>query len=212
MAELFQFSVTSFVALFFVVDPFAAVPLLLSMTRGDSRERRALTARRAAITVGVVLLGFAAVGSLIFRIFGIDMASFRVAGGILLFLMALDMMQASTSRTRTSEEEVKEGVDMAEMGTVPLGVPMLAGPGAMSTVTVLVQSAKGSHTKLAVVACAVLLTSVLTYFVLRAAEPLGRLLKTTGLSILSRVMGLILAAVAVQIVITGIHEAFPNLK
>src|SRR5690606_5957785 len=141
-----------------------------------------------------------------------DLASFRVAGGILLFLMALDMMRASTSRTRTSKVEVREGVDMAEVGTVPLGVPMLAGPGAMSTVTVLVQSAQGSHGKLALVACAVLLTSVLTYFVLRGAEPLGRLLKTTGLSILSRVMGLILGAVAVQIIVTGIHEAFPGLK
>lgn len=212
MAELLGFSATTFIALFFVVDPFAAVPLLLVMTRGDTEAQRRATARKAALTVGIVLFGFGAAGSVVFRLFGIDMASFRVAGGILLFLMALDMMRAHTSPTRTSDEEVQEGTDRSEVGTVPIGVPMLAGPGSMSTVTVLVQGAKGSGLKLAIVGLCVVVTALLSYFVLRGAEPLGRVLKKTGLHILSRVMGLILAAVAVQIVLTGIHEAFPGLK
>lgn len=212
MLELLQFFATSFVALFFVVDPFAAIPLLLSMTEGDSEGHRRATARKAAVTVAVVLLGFALAGGFVFRLFGIEMASFRIAGGILLFVMALDMMRARRSRTRTSDEEVAEGTDSSEVGTVPLGIPMMAGPGAMSTVTVLVESTKHSMPKLAMLALAVALTGLLSYIVLRGAEPLGRILKTTGLNILTRVMGLILAAVAVQIIVTGVHESFPGLR
>jgi multiple antibiotic resistance protein len=211
LSELVPFATTSFVALFFVVDPFAIIPVVLSMTQGYSPEQTRRTARRAATTVGLVLGGFAIGGGLLFRAFGIDVATFRVAGGILLFLMALDMLRAHRSETRTSDAEVREGADKSEVGAVPLGVPMLAGPGAMSTVTVLVQAAGTSYLKIAVVLLCVTVTAFLSYWILRAAAPIGSLLKTTGLNVLTRLMGLILAAVAVQFVATGVRELFPAL-
>jgi multiple antibiotic resistance protein len=211
LTDVFQFGATSFVALFFVVDPFAIVPVTLAMTHGYTPEQRRRTARRAAITVGLVLGGFAFAGGLLFRAFGIDMATFRIAGGILLFLMALDMLRAHRSATRTSEEEVREGTDKTEVGAVPLGMPMLAGPGAMSTVAVLVQGARGSWMKLVAVGLCVVATALLCYVVLAGAERLRALLKTTGLNVLNRIMGLILAAVAVQFVATGVKELFPAL-
>lgn len=211
MSDLAQFAATSFVALFFVVDPVAMVPAVLAMTEGYSVEHRRRTAKKAAFTVAVVLGGFAAGGKLLFRAFGIDIATFRVAGGLLLFLMALDMLRAHRSATRTTEEEVREGADRSDLGAVPLGVPMLAGPGAMSTVTVLVHSAGGSPLKLSIVGACVGLTALLCYVILAAAEPIGALLKTTGINVLNRLMGLILAAVAVQFVATGLRELFPAL-
>lgn len=209
--DWFIFALTTFCAVFFVVDPFTAVPLFLTMTSGDDPRRKRATARKAALTVAVVLLVFAVAGGLIFQLFGISIGAFRVAGGLLLFLMAVDMLQAHRSHTRTSDVEVAEGTDMAETGIVPLGLPMLAGPGAIATVTVLMSSARGSAGKAAIVLACVIITSLITYAVLCGAARLARTLRTTGLHVLNRIMGLILAAVAVQFVATGLRELFPQL-
>lgn len=211
LSQLIEFAVTAFSAVFFTVDPFAAVPLYLSMTAGDSPAQRRRTALKAALTVAVVLLVFALAGSVIFRLFGISIGAFRVAGGLLLFLMALDMMRAHRSDTRTSDAEVAEGADKSEAGIVPLGLPMLAGPGAIATVTVLVSASRDSTGKVAIVVICIVVTSLITFAVLRAATQVERTLKTTGLNVLNRVMGLILAAVAVQFVATGVRELFPQL-
>lgn len=206
-----QFALTSLAALFFVVDPFAAVPLLLSMTEGDSRAQRARTARKAALALGIVLTVFGAIGSYVLRLFGVGVPAFRIAGGALLFIMALEMLKAQVSATRTSDEEVAEGLEKPEIGTVPLGVPILGGPGAMSTITVLVHTAQ-TPLRIGLVFGCVLVTALSTYWILLAAEPVRRLLGTTGLHVLTRVMGLILAAVAVQFIVTGLTEAFPLLS
>ena len=119
MGDLIGFTVTTFCAVFFVVDPFVAVPLYLSMTSGDSPAQRRSTALKAALTVAGVLLTFAVAGGAIFRLFGISIGAFRVAGGLLLFLMAVDMMRAQRSGTRTSEAELSEGAVQSESGIVP---------------------------------------------------------------------------------------------
>jgi multiple antibiotic resistance protein len=211
LSELAAFSITAFSAVFLVVDPFAAVPMYLAMTSRDPPSQRRATARKAAFTVLGVLLAFALVGGLIFRLFGISMGAFRVAGGLLLFLMAVDMLRAHRSETRTSDAELAEGADKSEVGIVPLGLPMLAGPGSIATVTVLMSGVKDSVAKGAVVIACIAVTSFATYVVLASATRLERALKTTGLNVLNRVMGLILAAVAVQFVATGIRELFPQL-
>jgi multiple antibiotic resistance protein len=212
LSDLLGFSLTAFSAVFFVVDPFAAVPMYLTMTSGDGPAQRRATARKAAITVAAVLILFAAAGGLIFRLFGISIGAFRIAGGLLLFLMSVEMMRAQGYYTRTSDAEVAEGTDKTEAGIVPLGLPMLAGPGAIATVTVLMSNSRDSTMKMGIVVVCVLLTAVITYIVLLGALSLQRVLKTTGLNVLTRVMGLILAAVAVQFVATGIHELFPQLS
>ncbi len=211
MDDAIGFSVTAFSAVFFVVDPFAAVPLYLTMTAGDSAAQRKSTARKASMTVAVVLLAFAAAGGVIFRLFGISIGAFRVAGGLLLFLMAVDMMRAHRSATRAVDAEVAEGADKSEAGIVPLGLPMLAGPGAIATVTVLMSSAGDSVTRASIVVISVVVTALITYVVLLGSTRLQRALGNTGLNVLNRLMGLILAAVAVQFVATGIRELFPQL-
>lgn len=211
MGELAGFAITAFSAVFFVVDPFAAIPLFLAVTAGSTAKQRRATALKAAVMVAAMLLLFAVAGGVIFRIFGISLGAFRVAGGLLLFLMAVDMMRAQPSETRSSAAEVAEGQEKSEPGFVPLGMPMLAGPGAIATVSVLMSSARASAVKTAIVLLCVVITALATFLVLRSAAPLERLLKKTGMNVLNRVMGLILAAVAVQFVASGVTELFPGL-
>jgi len=209
MPELATFALVTFSAVFFVVDPFAVIPLFLSITRGDSPAKRGATALKASIVSVVTLTVFAATGEFIFRLFGITVGSFKIAGGLLLFLVALDMMRAQPSRVRSSPEEQVEGSAKDDVAVVPLAIPMLAGPGAIATVTVLMSQARGSFSHIAIVIAVVVVTGVLTFLILRASTRLERLLKQTGLNIVSRVMGLILAAVAVQFVVNGIHDVLP---
>jgi multiple antibiotic resistance protein len=211
MLDFLAFALVNFAAIFFVVDPFAVIPLFLSITRGDDTRKKRRTALKAAIVTTVTLLAFAASGSLIFRLFGITLGAFRIAGGILLFLLALDMVRAQNSRVRVSPEEESEGVEREEVAIIPLGIPMLAGPGSIAIVIVLMSHARGSLPHMGIVVGCILLTGVLTYLILRAAVLLEHTLRQTGLNILNRVMGLLLAAVAVQFVVNGVAEVLPQI-
>jgi multiple antibiotic resistance protein len=141
-------------------------------------------------------------------VLGISLGAFRIAGGLLLFLLALDMLRAERSRQRTSPEEVAEGVERPDVSIFPLAIPMLAGPGATSTVMVLVSEALALWQK-AVVVLAIAGTALLSYFILRGASVVERRLGQTGMNVLQRVMGLILAATAVQFVVDGIAAVLP---
>jgi len=121
--------------MFLVVDAPAAVPLFLSMSAGDSAELQRRTASRAAIAAALVLASFGALGGAIFRLLGVSLGAFRIAGGVLLFLLAVDMLRAKRSRQRTSPEEEAEGVDRPDISIFPLAIPMLSGPGAISVLT-----------------------------------------------------------------------------
>lgn len=211
MPELATFTMVTFSAVFFVVDPFAVIPLFLAITKGDSLEKRRKTALKASIVTVVTLLAFAATGEFIFRLFGITVGAFKIAGGLLLFLVALDMMRAQPSRVRSSPEEEKEGVQSEDVAIVPLAIPMLAGPGAIATVTVLMSQAARSPSHIAVLVSIICLTGLLTFLILRGSTALERMLKQTGLNIVNRVMGLILAAVSVQFVVNGIHDVLPMI-
>jgi multiple antibiotic resistance protein len=211
MRELLSFALVTFSAIFFVVDPLAVIPLFLSITQGDTVQKKHATAAKAALVTTVTLLAFAVAGNFIFRLFGITSGAFKIAGGILLFLMALDMLRAQRSRVRTSPEEELEGASKEEVAVIPLGIPMLAGPGSIATVTVMMNQAWNSAVRMAIVIGCILLTGLLTFILLRGALVLERTLKQTGLNILTRIMGLILAAVAVQFVVSGITDVFPHL-
>jgi len=206
-----SFALLTFSAIFFVVDPFAAVPLFLAITTGDSAEKRRRTAFKAAAVCTITLLVFAATGGFLFRLFGITIAAFKVAGGVLLFLLALDMMRAQRSRVRSSPEEEREGAEKEDVAVIPLGIPMLAGPGAIASVTVTMSEASASARHVGIVALSIVLTGAITFLMLRGALALERTLKRTGLNILNRVMGLLLAAIAAQFVLTGLRDALPGL-
>jgi multiple antibiotic resistance protein len=210
-AEILSFTLSTITTLFVVVDPFAAVPLFLTMTPSDSPGHKRRIALRASVATGVLLGAFAAVGSLLFKVLGISLGAFRIAGGILLFLLAVDMLRAQRSRQRTSPEEEAEGLDRDDPSIFPLAIPMLAGPGATSTVMVLVSRATRPW-QYAVVFAAIALTAIASYWTLRAALPVEKRLGATGMNVLQRVMGLILAATAVQFVVEGIATVFPGTR
>jgi multiple antibiotic resistance protein len=209
--ELLVFALISFSAIFFVVDPFAVIPLFLTITEGDPPEKRRATAFKAAVVTTLTLLAFAFAGGLIFRLFGITIGAFKIAGGILLFTMSLDMLRAQRSRVRTSPEEELEGVERDDVAVIPLGIPMLAGPGSIAMVTVLMGEAGRDAARAAIVVGCIALTGFLTLLLLRASALIERTLKRTGMNILNRLMGLILAAVAVQFVVNGVADVLPQL-
>lgn len=208
LAEALAFSLSTLTTLFFVVDPPAAAPIFLSMTANDSAEHKRRTALRASIATFITLALFAAVGGVIFRLLGISLGAFRIAGGLLLFLLAVDMLRAERSRQRTSPEEEAEGTDKPDVSLFPLAIPMLAGPGAISTVMVLVSRVEHVW-HYGVIFIAIALTAIGVYYVLRGALIIERRLGHTGLNVLQRVMGLILAAVAVQFVVEGVQAVLP---
>src|SRR5580704_2607018 len=207
---MLPFVFSTVTTLLLVVDAPAAVPLFMSMTRSDSVEYRRRTAFRAALAAGIVLAAFGALGGIIFRVLGISLGAFRIAGGVLLFLLAVDMLRAQPSRQRTSPEEEAEGVDRPDVSIFPLAIPMLAGPGATSTVMVLVTRAERVW-QYVVVFGAIALTAFVSYLLLRGALRVERRLGHTGLNVLQRVMGLILAATAVQFVVDGFSTVLPEI-
>ena len=210
LGQILSFSFSTVTTLLLVVDALAAVPLFLSMTEADPTEHQQRTAFRAALAAGIVLTSFAAIGGLIFRVLGISLGAFRIAGGVLLFLLAIDMLRAQRSRQRTSPEEEAEGVDRPDVSIFPLAIPMLAGPGAISTVMVLVSRAERGWQYI-VVFGAIVLTALVSYGLLRGAVRVERRLGRTGMNVLQRVMGLILAATAVQFVVEGVSNVLPTI-
>lgn len=197
-----------FTSILFIVDPFAVVPTFLAMTPRDSPAQRRVLARRGAWTCAITLIVFGLGGSIIFKLFGITIGAFKIAGGVLIGLNALDMVQARRSKQRETAVEKQEGIEKEDIGIMPLGVPMLAGPGAISTVTVLALGAR-TPTAIAAVYGSILLTAVLTYFVLAGASLVERRLGQTGMRVLTRLMGLVLCAIAIQFIIDGIKLSFP---
>ena len=201
--------VLSFGTIFSIVDPFAAVPVFLALTNGQSKTERSGTALRASLTTFVVLSAFGLAGSIIFDFFSITLPAFKIAGGILLFNVGLDMMRAQPSKTRTTAEERHEAESKDDVGIIPLGLPLLSGPGAIATVMVLSGKMHTMPGRLALEA-AVFIVAIITFGVLRSATLLARVLGQTGMNVIGRIMGLILAALAMQFVLDGAREAFPR--
>ena len=196
--------VTKFAAVFFVVDPFGVVPTFLAITARDPGKARQMALRACLVGCGLLLF-FALFGGLIFKVFAVTLSAFRVAGGILLLITSLDMLRGPTSQTKTSSEEELEGAQKEDVAVVPLAMPLLAGPGAIATVMVLMSRGTGILTAIPVI-ISIALTFVASYYLLRAAGLVQRLLGQTGVSILQRLMGLILAAIAVQFIAEGGHD------
>ena len=202
---MLDFATTAFVSILFLVDPPGTVPAFMALTGGYSPERRRKTALVASLTATLTLMAFAAVGNLVFRVLGLTLPAFQIAGGLILFLVALDMIRAQRS-TQEDPEEMKEGTQAADVAIAPLAIPMLAGPAALSTVTVLMAQAKDTA-EAALVYLAIALTGLICYVTLRLAEPIQKRLGTTGIHILGRVLGLVLAGIGVQFVLNGLKAA-----
>jgi multiple antibiotic resistance protein len=204
------YAVLCFGSIFAIVDPFAAVPIYLALTADRSPAEVASVARRASFTCMLVLLVFSAGGSAIMTFFSITLPAFKIAGGVILFAVGFEMLRARPSRTRSTEEEQVEAQTKEDVALVPLGLPLLAGPGAIATVMVLSTKAGDLAHRASVIMC-VVVVSFITFLVLRSASFVARALGQTGINLIGRVMGLMLAATAAQFVIDGAREAFPKL-
>jgi multiple antibiotic resistance protein len=199
-----------FTALLVILDPFAAIPIFLSLTREYSAAERHHAATVAAIAVAIVLTLSALFGETMLTVLGTSLASFRVGGGIVLLLMALAMLRAQPDQMRTTTDEKIEAAGREHIAIVPIAIPLLAGPGSISTVIIQMHRPGAEYHALWVIAI-ILLLSLLLWLVLRLATPIGRALGPLGLNILNRLFGLILTAIAVEIMANGLRGLFPAL-
>jgi multiple antibiotic resistance protein len=201
---IIQYALVALTSLFFLVDPIATVPVFLVMTSGDDQSHRKRMARRAALSCLVMLSAFALAGRFIFQLFGLTLPAFEIAGGLILLLIGLDMVQARRSRTKETPGEVEESTTREDVGIVPLGVPMLAGPGAISTVMVLIGRAS-AWWQVALVFGSIVVNAVVCYLVLAAADRVGRRMSQTTIQVLTRIMGMLLTAIAIQFMLNGLR-------
>jgi len=162
-------------------------------------------ARRAAWTCFAVLCGFAMAGTLIFKLFGITLPAFKIAGGLILLLIGMEMVQARRSQTKETPTETEEGIEKEDVGIIPLGVPMMAGPGSISTVMVLMGGAPAWWYAIPILV-AIAITAVASYLTLAAADRVRVYLGETGIRILTRMMGLLLTAIAIQFMLNGLTD------
>ena len=200
-----RFSLLALSSIFFLVDPFAALPTFLAITEGADPARRKRIARKGALTALIVLAGFAFAGEELFRLFGITLPAFELAGGIVLLLIGLDMLEAKRSPTQETVSDTEAAAQKEDAGIVPLGVPMLAGPGAITTVMVLVGQAQ-THWQMAAILISIALTALICYLVLGHSNLVVRVLGDTGIRILVPVMGLLLVALAAQYFVNGLAD------
>lgn len=202
------------IGLFAILTPFAAIPIFLNLTIGLSPRDRRRTLDAAAATVFAVLVAAALGGDLVLRLLGTSLDSFRVGGGIVLLLMALSMLSARVSGVQQTAEEADEAGQRHAIGVVPLGLPLLAGPGSISAVVIEMQrGATGLDFWLhgaAVLACIAVVCAAV-WLTLALAEPIGRRLGRTGLNILNRLFGLLLAAIAIETLAAGLRALLPGL-
>ena len=201
--SLLEYVLLATSSLFVIVDPIATVPAFLAMTPNDSPEHRVKTARLACWVTAAVLLLFALTGKLIFRFLGITLPAFQLAASMILLLIALDMLRAQRSRVQETAEETTAGAAKEDIAVTPLAIPMLAGPGAISTVIVLHGQARGLAQQIALCGC-ILVVSLVSYLVLRLSARGMQWLSPIALRITTRVMGLLLAAIAFQFALNAI--------
>lgn len=207
MTSVFPFFVTAFVSLFAIVDAIGNTPMFLSITPRNTHAERMAMAKKAAVAVFIILTLFALLGNHLFQFFGITLDAFRIAGGLILLKIAMDMLEAKSLRTRHTPEEDQEGMAKEDVAIIPLAMPMLSGPGAISTVIVLTTQATSAGMMGALTA-AIGANAVLVYLILRSSARIVAVFKEIGMRILTRTLGIILASIATQFILTGIQHYF----
>lgn len=200
--DLAAFALLCLTSLLAIVNPLSATPMYLALTDGYTDEHRRRTIRSAVLTAFTVLTVFALLGGTIFQVFGITIHAFRIAGGIIFFGIGMDMLQAKRSRGKTTEEEELEGMVKEEVGVTPLGIPMITGPGAITTVMVLMTQAR-EPIYVGAVFAAIMVVLGITFIVLSAAPRVLRFFGQTGLNVMTRIMGLLVTVIAVQYIVDG---------
>lgn len=210
MDELTGFLAIAYTSLLAIINPLGAVPLYLALTATYTKPQRRRTLVRALVTALLVLLAFATLGSAILSFFGITTYAFKIAGGIIFFGIGWDMLQARRSRVKTTEEEELEGTAKEDVGIIPLGLPTLAGPGAITTIVALMGQATDVP-QMSMVYIALVLVLLTSWAILGAAPAVLRWSGQTGLNVMTRIMGLLVTVIGVQFVLDGLSTAIAEL-
>jgi multiple antibiotic resistance protein len=200
------FIATAFATAFTIIDPVGMIPLTISVTATASHEQRRAIVDRAVLVASAVIFAMAVAGRLILDSLGITLPAFTIAGGILLFLIAIDMLFARKTGAKQTQEEEREGAESGNPAVFPLAIPMIAGPGTIATVLVLVSIARGNHAQEALVFAAYASAMIVTWICMRASAQLLRVIGNTGITVITRLFGILLSALAIQFVINGLAE------
>ena len=204
---MLDYVATVFVTLLVVIDPVAVLPIYLALTQFQTKERRRQTATRAVIVATSIMMVLAVTGDALLRLLGIGLPAFRIAGGLLLFLLSIDMVLARQSGLRSATEaETHEAEESYDVAVFPLGIPLIAGPGAMTSVILLMAQTNGDLAMQAIVIATMLGVLALSLATFVFAAPLMDRLGVTGINVIGRVFGIVLAALAVQYVIDGVGD------
>ncbi len=196
-------------SMFVIIDPLATVPAFLAMTPTDTPAQRIRMARLACLVAGGVLVVFAVAGRYIFKFLGITMPAFQIAASVVLLLVALDMLRAQRSRVHETSEETAAGVEKTDIAVAPLAIPMLAGPGAISTAILLHNQAAGLVQRVALYGC-ICLVCLACYIIFRVSARGAQWLSPIAMNITARIMGLLLAAVAIQFMLNAFKDLRPE--
>ncbi|MGY6549720.1 MAG: MarC family protein [Roseinatronobacter sp.] len=197
------FVITAFVTLFVVIDPVGTAPLFLALTQGMSTRERRRIGLRACVIAACLLAAFGLAGEDFLRFIGISMPAFQIAGGLLLFLTALDMLFDRRSARRKDHADDGTGPQSDDPSVFPLAMPLIAGPGAMATMVLLISDAGGTAEGILLITAVMLAVIALVLVAFLLAAPLERLLRRTGTMVMTRLFGLLLAALSVQFVLNG---------
>jgi multiple antibiotic resistance protein len=212
VGDLLSFALLSLSSVFIIVNPLGATLVFVSLSEGMSHEQKVRMAKEACQIAGIILIIFAVAGTTILQLFGITLEAFRIAGGFLLFGIGMEMVYAKTSRTKLTATEKYESIDAEEVTIMPMAIPMIAGPGSITTVVVLSNEAfQDAPVTIAIVLATIIFTVLVTYILLKNAEYIMQRVGQREYRVINRLMGILLMAIAVQFVINGIQNAFPML-
>ena len=201
MNEVITFGILSFTSFFTLINPFGTMPIFMTMTAYLDKSNRTKTARKAAVVSFITIIVFAFSGQILFNFFGISVNSFRVVGGVIFFLMGMDMLQARLGKVKLKESEIKTYVD--DISVTPLAIPMICGPGAMTNAIVMMEDADSIEKKIALILGAFVVI-LCTYLILYSASKIIKTLGQTGINVMMRLMGLIVMVIAVEFFFTGL--------
>jgi len=201
MSEVIAFGILSFTSFFTLINPFGTMPIFMTMTADLDKSHRTKTARKAAVVSFITIIVFAFSGQVLFNFFGISVNSFRVVGGVIFFLMGMDMLQARLGKVKLKESEIKTYVD--DISVTPLAIPMICGPGAMTNAIVMMEDADSIEKKIALILGAFVVI-LCTYLILYSASKIIKILGQTGINVMMRLMGLIVMVIAVEFFFTGL--------
>ncbi len=207
---MLNFTLNAFVAVLVITDPLGNTPIFASLLNSyEEHERRAII-RRACLAAMAILIMFTITGNIIFKIFGITIGAFRIAGGLILFGIAMNMLTAQKSRVRITPGEQAEAQVKEDISIVPLAIPLISGPGAIATVMTLETQTKNNY-ETGIIILAILTSGIISYITYRYASAFVTKIGETGINIMTRLLGLILAVMSVQFVVNGIRDSLPEI-